>query len=103
MKSKLAGEPANIEIRCALGTLYWERAYRDGALSEVQKREYVALGLREIDLALQANPRSVEALTFKSLLIKLQATLEPDPEKQQALVSEADRLRAEAIRLRNQK
>jgi beta-lactamase regulating signal transducer with metallopeptidase domain len=103
MKSKLAGEPANIEVRCALGTLYWERAYRDGALSDVQKREYVALGLREIDLALQANPRSVDAMIFKSLLIRLQATVEPDPKKQQALVSEADRLRAEAIRLRNQK
>ena len=63
----------------------------------------MALGLREIDLALQANPQYYEAMIFKSLLIKLQATLEPDPEKQQALISEADKLRAEAIRLKNQK
>ena len=103
MKAKLASEPSNIEVRHALGSLSWERACRDSALADVQKREYVALGLREIDLALQANPQYYEAMIFKSLLIKLQATLEPDPEKQQALISEADKLRAEAIRLKNQK
>jgi hypothetical protein len=50
-----------------------------------------------------ANPRDVQALAYKGLLLRTQATLEPDPEKQQALISEADKLRAEAIRLRNQK
>ena len=102
-KSKKASEPGSPEARIGLAVLYWERAYRDAALADVQKREYLTLGLQEVEVALQANPRDAQALTYKGLILRTQATLEPDPEKQQALVSEADKLRAQAIRLRNQK
>jgi beta-lactamase regulating signal transducer with metallopeptidase domain len=102
-KSKKVSEPGSPEARIGLAVLYWERAYRDAALADVQKREYLTLGLQEVEVALQANPRDAQALTYKGLILRTQATLEPDPEKQQALVSEADKLRAEAIRLRNQK
>ena len=102
-KSKQESEPGSPEARVGLAALYWERAYRDAALADVQKREYLALGLQEVDVALQANPRDAQALTYKGLLLRTQATLEPDSEKQRALISEADRLRAEAIRLRIQK
>ena len=42
-------------------------------------------------------------INFLALLLRLQANLEKDPAKQQALLREADALRDKAIELRKQK
>ena len=84
-----------------LGALYWERAYRDKSLSEVDERRYVTMGLDAMDQALLLRPKYMEALVYKNLLLRQQATLERDPGKQQALLAQAEVLRSEAMQLRS--
>ena len=44
----------------------------------------------------------MEALTYKNLLLRLQANLEKDPAKQPALLKEADKLRDQALELQEE-
>ena len=44
-------------------------------------------------------PDYIEALTYKNLLLRLQATIETDPAVQKALIAEADKLRDQAIKI----
>jgi hypothetical protein len=45
----------------------------------------------------------MEALTYKNILLRMQANTETDTAKQQALLREADKLRDRAMELRKQK
>jgi TonB family protein len=101
LKRRLSVEPANPEVHYTLAAYYWERAYRDSALSEVEKRGFITMGLSEIDQALQLKPKYMEALVYKNLLLRLEATLEKDPAARQALISQAEDFRAEAMRLKD--
>jgi hypothetical protein len=55
------------------------------------------------DKALALKPDYIDALTYKNLLLRLQANLEKDPKVQKELLSEADKLRDRAIQLQKQK
>ncbi len=96
-----AMEPQNPVPYYTASTYYWEKAYRDATLTDGQKRDYVERGLQAADRALAMNPDYSEALTYKSLLLRLQALIESDPSVQKALLAEADTLRARAIEIRN--
>ena len=50
-------------------------------------------GIEAVDKAIQIKPDYMEAVAYKNLLLRLQANLEKDPAKQQALLREADQLR----------
>jgi TonB family protein len=56
-------------------------------------------GLAATDRALALKPDYMEALTYKNLLLRLQANLETDPVRKQQLIAEADALRNRAIEL----
>jgi hypothetical protein len=60
-------------------------------------------GLGSVDKAIQIKSDYMEAIAYKNLLLRLQANLEKDPKKQQALLKEADELRDKATELRKQK
>ena len=60
-------------------------------------------GIEAVDKALALKSDYMEALTYKNLLLRLQANLEKDPAKQQALIKEADKLRDEAMELKKKK
>jgi protein TonB len=94
-------EPANAEGPYTLAVYYWDKAYRDKSLDTAQKREYIARGLEQADRAIQLKPDYMEALTYKNLLLRLQAATETDPAAQQELIAEADRLRDQAIKIRD--
>ncbi len=100
LKRLLTTDPANPEVRYTLAVYYWERAYRDSALSEADKRNFVTMGLSEIDQVLQLKPNYMEALIYKNLLLRQQATLEKDSATRQNLIAEADKLRADAMRIK---
>jgi tetratricopeptide (TPR) repeat protein len=97
LNQRAAIEPNNPEAFYTISTYYWDKAYRDFRLKEPEKREYILKGIAEVDKALQLKPDYKEALTYKNLLLRLQANLEKDPAKQAALIKEADRLRDQAI------
>ena len=58
-----------------------------------------ARGLLSVDRALTLKPDYGEALIYKNLLLRSQATVEPDPARQQALIREADESRERAREL----
>ena len=93
-------EPNNPEAFYTIATYYWEKAYRDFSLSDGEKMKFVQMGLQAIDKAISINDQYMEALVYKNLLLRVQATIEKVPARQQALLKEAEQLsnRAEEIR-----
>ena len=73
-------EPNNPEAHYAVATYYWDEAYRNTRLNEAQKREYTKNGLAAVDKAIALNPEYVEALTYRGLLLRVEAGMEKDAE-----------------------
>jgi len=93
-------EPDNPEAFYTIGTYYWEKAFRDFTITEETEIEYVALGLEELDKAIMLNADYMEALTYKNILLRMQANLTTDDQDlQEALIAEADVLRDRAEEL----
>lgn len=96
-------EPNNPEAHHVIATYYWNEAYKNFKLKDADKIKYIQAGIDEVDKALALKPDYFEALTYKNLLLRLQANLEKDPGKQQALLKQADQLRDKAQELQKQK
>jgi tetratricopeptide (TPR) repeat protein len=94
-------EPNNPEAYYTIATYYWEKAYRDFTIPQADKIRFVKEGLTAIDKAIELKPDYFEALTYKNLLLRVQANLEKDPKVQQALLREADQYRDRAQEIRN--
>jgi tetratricopeptide (TPR) repeat protein len=101
LKARAQQEPNNPEAYYTMATFYWEKAYRDFTTPEPQKVQYVQSGLESVDKALQLKPDYFEALTYKNLLLRVQANLEKNPQRQQQLLHEADQFRDKAQEIRN--
>ena len=54
--------------------------------------EYVMLGLAETDKALELNADYVEALTYKNILLRMQANLTDNVRERDDLIDQADEL-----------
>jgi tetratricopeptide (TPR) repeat protein len=103
LEERASKEPTNPEAFYTISTYYWDKAYRDFKLRENEKKDYVQKGIEAVDHSLQIKPDYMEALVYKNLLLRLQANMEKDPSKQQALIKQADQLRDKAQELRKQK
>jgi tetratricopeptide (TPR) repeat protein len=103
LQARSEREPNNPEAFYTIATYHWEKAYRDFSLSNAEKLEFVQMGLQAIDRAISLNPKYMEALVYKNLLLRVQATIETSPARQQALLKEAEQLsnQAEDIRKAN--
>jgi tetratricopeptide (TPR) repeat protein len=101
LKARAQHEPNNPEAYYTMATYYWEKAYKDFTTPQAQKIEYTQAGIEAVDKALQLKPDYFEALTYKNLLLRVQANLEKDPAKQQALLREADQFRDKAQQVRS--
>jgi tetratricopeptide (TPR) repeat protein len=91
--------PTDPEGPYVLAVFYWEKAYRDKALLPAEQLRYIMSGIEATDRALALKPDYLEALTYKNLLLRVQANLEKDPAKQQALLKEADKYRDQAVEI----
>jgi tetratricopeptide (TPR) repeat protein len=103
LEERAAKEPNNPEAHHMIASYYWDEATRDARLTDKQKAEYIQKGLQADDRALQIKSDYVEALTFKGLLLRLQALVEKDPGKQQALLKQATDLHDKAEEIRKKK
>ena len=74
-----------------------DKARKDYRLSPAQQKDYIMKGLAMEDKALGLNPEYMEAMTYKNILLRLQARVEKDPKVQKDLLDEADRLRNKVI------
>ena len=99
LSQRAALEPDNPEAFYTIGTFYWEKAFRDFLLTDEEKGEFIMLGLEQLDTALNLNQDYVEALTYKNILVRLQANLTEDLDERDALIEEADTLRDRAEEL----
>lgn len=90
-------EPTNPEAWHTMGTYYFEKVQRDRRVSPAQAKTYLTAGIAAENKALDLNADYFEALTFKSLLLGLQAQLERDPATVKRLLSEAGELRDRAM------
>ncbi|HXV63116.1 MAG TPA: hypothetical protein VEK15_20625 [Vicinamibacteria bacterium] len=79
---------------------YWDKVYRDPDLTAADKREYIQLGLDELDQALGINGEYIDALIYKNLLLREQAKI--DPARRAELEQLANELRDRALALREQ-
>ena len=103
LNERIKIEPNNPEAHYTVATYYWDKANRDFRLADKEKYQFVQDGLGAVDKAISIKSDYMEAIAYKNLLLRLQANLEKDPKKQQALLKEADELRDKATELPKQK
>jgi TonB family protein len=84
-------------------TFYWEKAFRDHRLLPADQLRYIMSGIAATDRALALKPDYADAMTYKNILLRMQANLETDPVRKQQLIAEADALRTQAIALNKQR
>jgi TonB family protein len=83
-----------------LAALFWDKAYRDGALTDAQKLAHADRGLTHVDRALALDADAFEALIYKALLLRTKARSLQDPAEQKRLIDEAAVLQRRAADLR---
>jgi tetratricopeptide (TPR) repeat protein len=103
LEERAAKAPNDPDAFYTIATYYWDEAYRDPKLKEAEKKDYVAKGMDAIERALKIKPDYMEAIVYKGLLLRLQATLEKDQAKQQSLLKEAEALSKRANDMRKAK
>jgi tetratricopeptide (TPR) repeat protein len=96
-------EPNNPEGWHRVAVFYWDKSRGDFRLSATEKHDFIMKGLAMEDKALGLNPDYMEAMTYKNILLRLEANMEKDPAKQKALIDEADKLRKRVIDAQNRK
>ena len=79
-----AADPTNPKVHQLVATYYWEKAFKDPSLTTAQKIEYIQAGINATDRALSYDAEYVEALTYKNILLRMQANLETDKTRQAA-------------------
>ena len=96
-------QPENPQGYQLVAVFFWEKAFKDKRLTKAQEKEYIDKGIDATDKALKLNPDYIDALTYKNILLRMSANLEPDPKKRQPLIDEADKLRNKAQELNKKK
>jgi tetratricopeptide (TPR) repeat protein len=92
-------EPNNPEAHHTIATYLYERALKDFRLSAATKRSFVERALEAENSALALHADYFEALTYKNIILRLKATMEPDLKKRKALIDEADVIYKRAIEI----
>ena len=92
-------EPDNPEAYYMISTFFWEKAFRDFRITQEEKIEYIMSGVEAADRALELNDRYVDALVYKNILLRMQANETDDLDERDALIEQADELRALAEEL----
>ena len=97
LRGAAALEPQEAEPQHRIATYYWEHAMRDPTLDSVARLASIKEGIAAEDRALALRPEYLEAMTYKNILLRMQANLTSDAAEQKRLVAEADALRARGI------
>ncbi len=77
---------------------YWDKVYRDPDLDTSDKRDFIELGIAQLDQSLEINDEYVDALIYKNLLLREKAKVQPADEAE--LTAEANELRDRAMALK---
>ncbi len=91
-------QATNPEGYYLLAVHYWDKVYRDTELTTDDRKEYIGLGMTQLDKALEIDDQYVDALIYKNLLLREQAKVEP--KRKAELEAMANGLRDKAIALK---
>jgi TonB family protein len=97
MRGAAALEPESAEAQHRLATLCWSYVNRSVDLDAPTRLKYIREGIAAEDRALAIDPDAREAMTYKNILLRLQANLSEDPAERARLIAEADDLRNRVI------
>jgi tetratricopeptide (TPR) repeat protein len=92
-------EPKNPEAWHTMGTFYFDKVNKDHRLTKAVQKDYVLKGIEAENKALGLNSDYFEAVTYKNILLRMQANLEPSPAKRKELMDEADELMKKGVEL----
>ena len=70
---------------------------RDPTLDAATRLASIKEGIAAEDRALALKPEYLEAMTYKNILLRMQANLETDQAKRDKLIKEADELKSRAM------
>jgi TonB family protein len=102
MRGAAALEPDSAEAQHRFATFCWEYVNRSPAMDSATKLRYIRDGIAGEDRALALKPDYREAMTYKNILLRLQANQIDDPAERARLVAEADALRNRVIEMQRQ-
>ena len=103
LEQRAQRESNNPEAWQTIAVYYQDEARKDSRLKENEKRDYIGKGLIAVDKALSIKPDYADAMTYKGLLLRLQANLEKDPKTQQDLLKKAKELQDQSEETRKKK
>jgi tetratricopeptide (TPR) repeat protein len=103
LQQAAAKEPNNPVNHYTIASYYWDKAYRDFKLKEPEKREMAAKGLEAVNRALEIKDDYLDAVVYKGLLLRVQASVEKDPVKFKQLMDEATKYQEKAKELQKKK
>lgn len=83
------GPRASYVMNYSLGVACWDRAYRDPMLDVAARSKVIDTGIGALRRAVEQQPDAFESNVYLNLILREQAKIELDPEKQQALLAEA--------------
>ena len=103
LEQRAERESTNPEAWQTIAVYYQDEARKDPRLRENERRDYILKGIAAVDKALRIKPDYADAMTYKGLLLRLQANLEKSPAEQQKLLKQADELRDKSEEIRKKK
>ena len=103
LEQRAAKDAGNPEAWQTIAVYYQDEARKDSRLKDAEKKDYVLKGIAAVDKALAIKPDYGDAMTYKGLLLRLEANLEKDGAKQQALLKEAKDLQDKSEEMRKKK
>jgi len=95
----VAMTPSDPNAHLVAATFYEEKVRKDARLSAQDRANYIRSGIAAADRALALSPDFMEAMVIKNLLLRDQASAEPNASSRAELVAEADELRSRALEL----
>ena len=96
-------DSTNPEAQYHVTISYWDEARRGSNLTRAQQHEYVKNGLAAVDRAIALNPRYVDALVCRGLLLRMEAGVESDGGRRNALLDEAAEMQHRAISIKKER
>jgi predicted Zn-dependent protease len=103
LEQRAEKDAKNPEAWQTIAVYYQDEARKDSRLRDAEKKDYVLKGITAVDKALSIKPDYSDAMTYKGLLLRLEANLEKDPVKQQQLLKEANELRDKSEEIRKKR
>ena len=93
----------NPEAFYIYGVVCYEKVAKNPPADPAEKLAIIEKGKTALQKAIQLKPDYFEAVVYLNLLYRQQAVTEKDPVKQQQLMAEADRIRAQAVEINKKK